>query len=194
MRAWLTMMVPELLRRTPADIAATLAAAQMSRQLSGEPAQLRAWEAEVVLLQRALAAPNWRDATIALEYDMLRLEKRIDAVLVTDRAIFVLEFKVGTGPITPASLSQAEDYAQDLWDFHAGSRQHPIIPVLIQTEADHITPWQSRRLIVGPGVAPVVQADAAHFSVILEHLQSALTAPPNPLVAAEWIEAEDRPS
>lgn len=142
MRAWLTLMVPELRSRRPDDIAATLAAEQMSRRLSGEPAQLHAWEAEVTLLQRVLASPIWVGATLALEYEMLRLEKRIDTVLVTDRAIFVLEFKVGRSPLTPASLAQVEDYAQDLWDFHSGSRQHPIIPVLVQTENERIAPLE----------------------------------------------------
>jgi hypothetical protein len=193
MRAWLTLTVPQLRGGVPKEIAATLAAAQMSRRLSGEPAQLRAWEVEVATLQQALAAPLWDDATLAFEYEMLRLEKRIDAVLVTDRAIFVLEFKVGRGPIAAASLAQAEDYAQDLWDFHAGSRLHPIIPILIQTEADQLTHSHLGQASGGPGVAPVVQANAVHLGGILERLHTELPVPRAPLSGSEWIKAEYRP-
>jgi hypothetical protein len=193
MRAWLTLTVSDLRDRKPDEIAAKLAAAQMSRRLSGEPAQLRAWEVEVAVLQRALAAFHWKDATVAFEYEILRLEKRIDAVLVSDRAIFVLEFKVGKGPISAASLAQAEDYAQDLWDFHAGSRLHPIIPILIQTEAKQITPLLLGQASLGTGVAPVVPANAAHFADVLERLHTALPVPTNPLSGSEWIEAAYRP-
>jgi hypothetical protein len=193
MKAWLTLTVPELRNRLPNDIAATLAASQMSRRLSGEPAQLRAWEVEVAILQRALAAPLWNHATLAFEYEMLRLEKRIDAVLVIDRAIFVLEFKVGSGPISAASLAQVEDYAQDLWDFHAGSRLHPIIPLLIQTEADQITPLRLRQASLGSGVASVVQANAVQLAGILERLHTSLPVPQNPLSGSAWNNAPYRP-
>lgn len=191
MRAWLDLTIPELLRRTPQDIAAALAAAQMSRRLSGEPAQLRAWESEIVLLQDVLAAPLWQGATLALEYDMLRLEKRIDAVLLTDRAIFVMEFKTGAGSVAAADLAQVEDYAQDLWDFHAGSRAHPIIPVLVVTEARRLAPLQFALPVAG--VTPVIQANAVHLAERLEALHAALPAPEAALIAAEWIAAAYKP-
>ncbi|WP_421991429.1 DNA/RNA helicase domain-containing protein [Roseococcus sp.] len=191
MRAWLALSVPELLQRPPAGIAADLAAQQMSRRLSGEPAQLRAWEAEVALLQQVLAAPVWRGATVALEYDMLRLERRIDAVLLTERAIFVLEFKVGEGSVSRAALAQVEDYAQDLWDFHAESRAYPILPVLVLTEAARTAPVQFGLPIAG--VAPVVQANAANLAQRLEELHAALPLPARPLIGRRWLEAAYKP-
>lgn len=191
MRAWLDLTIPELLRCTPQDIAAALAAAQMSRRLGGEPAQLRAWESEVALLQSVLAAPVWQGATLALEYDMLRLEKRIDAVLLTDRAIFVLEFKTGAGSVAAADLAQVEDYAQDLWDFHAGSRAHPIIPVLVATQAPRIAPLQFALAV--PGVVPVIQANAATLAERLGALHAALPAAQTPLIGTAWIAAAYKP-
>lgn len=193
MRAWLALQVPEFLKRTPAEIAGTLAAAQMSRRLSGEPAQLYAWEEEVTVLQRVLAKPKWQDATVALEYEMLRLEKRIDAILVTNRAIIVLEFKIGTGPITKSSLEQVEDYALDLWDFHSGSRLHPIIPVLIQSETVKITSIQFGQPYFGPGVAPIVQTNAALLAEVLDNLNESLPVPQHPLNGADWVKAAYRP-
>ena len=62
---------------------------------------------------------NWH---IFMECDLLRLEKRADAILLTDRAIFVLEFKMGAQKPDLADLRQTDNYALDLHDFHAGSR------------------------------------------------------------------------
>ncbi|WPB86226.1 DNA/RNA helicase domain-containing protein [Sediminicoccus rosea] len=191
MRPWLDLTVPDLLRSAPEGIAAALAAAQMARRLSGEPAQLRAWTTQVALLQAALAGPRWAEARIAFEYDMLRLEKRIDAVLVTPRAIFVLEFKVGATAFTPVDRAQAEDYAQDLWDFHANSRAHPILPVLVATEARRLPPLQFG--LPTPGVAPVADCNGAALGERLAALQDALPAPVAPLDPAAWITAPYKP-
>jgi len=163
----------------------------MSRRLSSEPAQLRAWEAEVALLQQVLAAPRWRGAMLALEYDMLRLEKRIDAVLLTRRAIFVLEFKMGAQAVASGDLAQVEDYAQDLQDFHAGSRAHPIIPVLVASAAPRTPPLQFGLPLAG--VAPVAVANAASLGTVLAALHDALPEPEPALVGPEWIAAAYKP-
>ena|GEM_PF-4544118 len=62
---------------------------------STELAQLDSWLDIAALLQSALIMPEAADWRIVLEYDLLRLDKRIDAIIVTPRAIFVLEFKRG---------------------------------------------------------------------------------------------------
>lgn len=191
MRPWIALTVAELLRSAPEGIAAALAAAQMARRLSGEPAQLRAWATQVELLQAALAGPRWAEARIAFEYDMLRLEKRIDAVLLTPRAIFVLEFKVGATSFSPADRAQVEDYAQDLWDFHAASRAHPILPVLVATEARRLPPVQLG--LPTPGVAPTADCNGAALGERLAMLHDTLPEAAAPLDPAVWIAAPYRP-
>ena len=61
-----------------------------------------------------------------------RLGRRLDVVLVSDRAIFVIEFK--SNAFSAAARAQTEDYALDLRDFHAGSRHHPIVPILVANQ------------------------------------------------------------
>jgi hypothetical protein len=97
---------------------------------TGRADQIRAWRSLLPVLRNALAAlpPDWR---LLLEYPLLRLERRLDAVLVTDRAIVVFEFK--TAAIDKAALLQAEDYARDLRDFHAASRHHPVVPIVVSS-------------------------------------------------------------
>ena len=87
MRASLACTGAELLARTAGDIVGRLAAAQAERGLAATAAQIGAWEASLARLREAVAANGGAGWTIAFEYDLIRLGKRIDAVVLTDRAI-----------------------------------------------------------------------------------------------------------
>jgi hypothetical protein len=191
MRAWFSCTGAELLALTLEAVASALAACQMARRLSGEPAQLHAWRQEVAVLQDAIRIAGGEAWTLALEYDLLRLEKRIDAVLLTDRAVIVLEFKVGATVIGNTDRAQAYDYAQDLHDFHAGSRRHPILPVVVATQCRAPAPFQPPLPV--PGVLPVAEAGAAGLPGLLMALQDALGAPAEPIDGAAWCRAPYRP-
>lgn len=120
----------------PQGVADALNGASTHHFLTTETAQLRAWEASVRLLQAALGAvPGYEGWHVLLELPLLRLQKRIDAVLLTDRAILVIEFKIGSATYAEADLAQVDDYALDLHEFHAGSRAHPVVPLLVATAA-----------------------------------------------------------
>ncbi len=90
--------------------------------------QLPVWRDTVKTLRAATCnmPGHWR---LLLEYPLLRLGRRLDAVLICDNVIIVMEFK--TNEFNNIGRKQAEDYALDLRDFHAGSRGHPIVPILV---------------------------------------------------------------
>lgn len=92
-----------------------------------------AWMEEIKLLQKVLLP--WKDekAEIIFEYDIPRLGKRIDVVLLLRGIIFCLEFKVGQKDALQADVEQVMDYALDLKNFHLYSRDHYIVPILIPT-------------------------------------------------------------
>ncbi|MGN0890810.1 MAG: DNA/RNA helicase domain-containing protein [Candidatus Spyradenecus sp.] len=92
-----------------------------------------AWEGEVALLQRVLAPWREADGYLCFEYDIPRLGKRIDVVLLLGGLIFCLEFKVGKGQVAQADVEQVLDYALDLKNFHQFSADRPIVPVLVPT-------------------------------------------------------------
>lgn len=190
MTAWVACSGAALLRDPASDWAARLAAVQARRMREVQPQQLDSWLALIGHLQRGLAAVGGAGWTVLLEYDLLRLEKRIDAVLLTDRAILVVEFKHGAPGFAPQDLAQAEDYALDLYDFHAGSRAHPVVPILLADAAP--APRQSWPLLLH-GVTPVLRADAAGLPALLAGLQAAIPAPAAPLQAAAWRAAPYRP-
>lgn len=81
-----------------------------------------AWEGEIAILQKELF--EWKDSEgrIVFEYDIPRLGKRIDVVLLLQGVVFCLEFKVGESKILEGDVDQVLDYALDLNHFHKFSR------------------------------------------------------------------------
>lgn len=92
-----------------------------------------AWMGEIELLQQVLEP--WKDekSQIIFEYDIPRLGKRIDVVLLLRGIIFCLEFKVGQKDALQADVEQVMDYALDLKNFHRFSHDRIIVPILIPT-------------------------------------------------------------
>ena len=92
-----------------------------------------AWKGEIELLQDVLAP--WADEAgeIVFEYDIPRLGKRIDVVLLLRGIIFCLEFKVGQKDALQSDVEQVMDYALDLKNFHRFSHDRMIVPILVPT-------------------------------------------------------------
>ena len=61
--------------------------------------------------------------------------KRADVVLISGGIVFVIEFKVGASNFEGHAIEQVHDYALDLKNFHRGSHEASILPVLIATKA-----------------------------------------------------------
>lgn len=74
-----------------------------------------------------------KDGKIIFEYDIPRLGKRIDVVLLLEGIVFCLEFKVGESRIIEEDVDQVLDYALDLKNFHKFSQDNLIVPILIAT-------------------------------------------------------------
>ena len=98
-----------------------------------EAGQKQAWLKQVDLMRAALAEIG--AFTLYFEFAIPRMGKRADAVVVIGKAIFVIEFKDGEARFTGAGIEQVEDYALDLKNFHAGSHDLSIFPVLVPTLA-----------------------------------------------------------
>ncbi|MBR1441789.1 MAG: DUF2075 domain-containing protein [Lachnospiraceae bacterium] len=90
-----------------------------------------AWCNEIEVLQTVLLP--WADANghIVFEYDIPRLGKRIDVVLLLKGIVFCLEFKGEKETNIEGGLDQVLDYALDLKNFHKLSADRVIVPILI---------------------------------------------------------------
>ena len=93
-----------------------------------------AWMGEIDILQRVLRPWKEENAQIIFEYDIPRLGKRIDVVLLLRGLIFCLEFKVGQKDALQADVEQVMDYALDLKNFHRFSHDRVIVPILVPTQ------------------------------------------------------------
>ena len=94
--------------------------------------QRDAWQQEITVLRQALV-PYVGRGRIYLEFVVPRLGKRIDAVLLLDHVIFVVEFKVGETFFGRQDIDQVWDYALDLKNFHESSHAALIAPILVVT-------------------------------------------------------------
>lgn len=98
-----------------------------------------AWMGEIELMQQVLEPWREEQGQIVFEYDIPRLGKRIDVVLLLRGMIFCLEFKVGKKEEFQAGIEQVMDYALDLKNFHLFSHDKKIVPILIPTKYKEYT-------------------------------------------------------
>jgi hypothetical protein len=127
-RAYYSNSISNFLLEAPEQILGILTHAHNFTLLN---TQRDAWLNQTIQLQQWLT-----DFTgdIYFEFSIPRMGKRVDVLLVIGSAIFVVEFKVGASEYLRADLDQVIDYALDLSNFHEGSHDAFIIPVLVSTK------------------------------------------------------------
>lgn len=141
-----------------------------------------AWRAEISIMKDILR--NFDDGEIIFEYDIPRLGKRIDVVLLLNGIIFCLEFKVGESKILEANIDQVLDYALDLKNFHKFSQDQIIVPVLIATNYPRSTKDIQMSVYDDRVVNPIVTGTAGIYAVLSEVLK---TFPNEPPIGPNWI-------
>ncbi|MBQ1311213.1 MAG: DUF2075 domain-containing protein [Blautia sp.] len=130
-----------------------------------------AWTKEIEILQNVLMAWKGLNGHIVLEYDIPRLGKRLDAVLLLKGIVFCLEFKVGETDIHEADVDQVLDYALDLKNFHQYSRDRLIVPVLIATKYKSHSSLIQESVYDDRVVNPLVTGELFLADVLSEVLQ-----------------------
>src|SRR5206468_3979594 len=101
------------------------------------PTQRDAWLAQIDFLQ---AEVKGLTGSIFFEFNIPRMGRRIDVVLVIGPVIFAVEFKVGEKVFDRSAIDQVWDYGLDLKNFHEASHDASIVPILIATEATDCQP------------------------------------------------------
>jgi len=109
-----------------------LAALVRANEFDLGQAQRDAWLVEIHILKKTLSDINGR---VYFEYSIPRMGRRIDVVVLTQAVLFVIEFKVGESTYPAYAIDQVWDYALDLKNFHEGSHNCHILPVLLSTNA-----------------------------------------------------------
>lgn len=99
-----------------------------------EDLQKNAWIKQIRILKEALS--DLQFGHVYFEFSIPRMGKRVDNVLIINDLIFVLEFKVGDNEYHKHCIEQVVDYCLDLQNFHEGSHQEKLIPILVATNAE----------------------------------------------------------
>lgn len=195
MPAYVDLDLPEFLATPSDDLLAQLhrryAADRFQTQYTS---QTTAWETSLSVLREGLeSVPTTVDTSgwrIVLEMPLYRLRRRIDLLLVTPRAIAVIELKVGETNFRAQDRRQVEEYCLDLRDFHEYSAGVPLVPVLWCTEADGGV-LRIPRLERGVA-AEVVELGTGQFPHFLSRFSERIQSLPN-RVRETWSGGSYRP-
>ena len=191
MSAWWSGSCLRLLGTPDALIVGALSQRGLARARTHAFRQLRAWQEQLPILRDAIGRLDepglWQ---VLLGFEIPRLGGRIDAVLLSPQAVFVVGFKIGADRFDDVDKARLQDCALDLQDFHAGSRRHPILPILVATEAAR--PRATPPLML-PGVAPVMEASAASLPGLIAALHRLPPSVGPALDVSGWMRAAYRP-
>jgi hypothetical protein len=183
--AFYSSSIKDFVDQTPEEILGHLA---KRNPFALDASQRNAWLTQISLVQSQFGnLEGW----IAFEFAIPRMGKRADAVLIAAGIVFVLEFKVGSDLFDAAAIDQVVDYALDLKNFHAGSHDRRISPILIATMAEGSSavtpPWGS------DGVASPIKSNGNDLRDIIERVVRD-TPKQAPLDGDEWSRAGYKPT
>lgn len=143
-----------------------------------------AWKAEISIMKGVLSELDVKDGQIIFEYDIPRLGKRVDVVLLLKGIVFCLEFKVGETKILEADVDQVLDYALDLKNFHKFSEDRIIAPILVATNYSNSSSDIQMSIYGDMVVNPLVTGKGG----ILTLINAVLNRFPNEMpVKSNWI-------
>ncbi|MBX3572393.1 MAG: hypothetical protein KF694_08580 [Mesorhizobium sp.] len=153
-----------------------------------EHQQRQAWLDQIALVKEAIG--DHAAAHILFEFSIPRMGKRADVVIALPNAILVVEFKVGATAYDAYAIQQVHDYALDLKNFHLGSHDAPIVPVLYATNAPPLARfglhWRADR------VAEPIKIGEGEFADLLAQIASANTGAN--VDYAFWLSAGYKPT
>ena len=156
------------------------------------------WDSSIQILKKScleliemnLLFNNWH---ILLEYEIPRLSSRIDAVIIANDIIFVVEFKYDRRKYELADIRQVEDYVNDLLDFHLESKDRIIIPVLLAPYAKSIN--IELQLDNSGHIKPCLKTNEKNFSQIIYEAYLNSHSNNNTLINAnQWEQSEYKPT
>ena len=133
-RAWYGATIVEFLRTEADSIIGRLTT---NGEFALLPTQRDAWLIQIDLLKEHLVGLN---GYLFLEFNIPRMGRRVDTVLLVGPVVFVVEFKVGQTVFDRAAVDQVWDYALDLKNFHEASHVVSLVPILVVTGATESAP------------------------------------------------------
>lgn len=117
---------------------------------------IEAWKGEISIMKATLSCLEEKNGQIIFEYDIPRLSKRIDVVMLYKGIIFCIEYKVGENRIMENDIDQVLDYALDLNYFHKFSQDKVIVPILVATNYNNASTFIQKSGYADKVINPLV--------------------------------------
>lgn len=133
LRSYYENSISKFLSESTTSILGQLSINHSNRTL--EELQRNAWVKQIEILKDQLSEFNGH---IFFEFAIPRMGKRVDNIIIVNDTIFVIEFKVGEGGYENHAIDQVIDYSLDLLNFHEGSHDARLIPILVATNAQTV--------------------------------------------------------
>ncbi len=182
--AWLSKCIDRFLEESED---ALLGEILRHSSLSVELEQRNAWLGQIGILKAALVGLQGQ---VFFELTIPRIGKRIDTVILTNGRILILEFKVGSAIPDAASLNQVWDYALDLKNFHAGSHDAEIVPILIPTNLN--VPFSNVTELSDDGVWDPFVVAVASIGTAIDELSK--IKPKRHFIQEGWADSAYKPT
>ncbi|MEO5924449.1 MAG: DUF2075 domain-containing protein [Bryobacteraceae bacterium] len=183
-RAFYSAPVGEFLAESTSSIVGKIVL-NFPHELQGT--QRDAWHGQIEHLHETLK--DYSDGHVAFEFQIPRIGRRADVILLLRGIVFVLEYKVGQKTYDRAAIDQVTDYALDLKNFHSASENLPIVPILIATGGS-ARPFSFERSADG-----VYKTNLANLNSFPEALRLGLDLVESPGLHPEtWLTANYRPT
>lgn len=119
--------ISDFLLRSAEEIAGELS---LSYQNDINKETSNSWLDEIDTLQATLAKYCNR-GSLYFEYNIPRMGRRVDVIVLIDGIVFVLEYKTADQKFSRDASTQVWDYAIDLKNFQRGSLNRTIVPILV---------------------------------------------------------------
>jgi broad-specificity NMP kinase len=119
--------ITDFLSRNDNEIVGKLTLASQ-HDINDETSQ--SWVAEIETLREVLTPYKGR-GSLYFEYNIPRMGRRADVIVVIDGIVFVLEYKTSEQRFSRDAIVQVWDYALDLKNFQEGSLDRILIPIVV---------------------------------------------------------------
>ncbi len=134
LRAYYSSSVKEFLAKSNSEILGIIHHNDVSTDTSIQ--QSNTWEEEITILKDQLQ--SFDEGRIIFEYTIPRMGKRVDAVLLFQNIVFIIEFKCGDEEYRSSTYEQVYDYTLDLRNFQKQSHDKLLVPIMVSTQAEQV--------------------------------------------------------
>lgn len=124
-----------------------------------------AWKAQIVILKEALEFFN--SGKVYFEFAIPRMGKRVDNIIIINNLVIVIEFKIGDNEYQKHAIDQVLDYCLDLQNFHEGSHNLILVPLLVATKANEI---ENKFEFISKNIYKPIKSTQSNLKVVLNNV------------------------